>query len=333
MMEKASAVFCVECGDFEEYTEKSSRETATIRGISFDYVEKNAYCVHCGQRVYVPEINDENVRAQEDAYRKAAGLISITEIREILEKYDIGAAPLALLLGFGEVTITRYLAGQLPSKRNSDILLRVKDSPECMEEYLEAGKGRITELAYNKCYAAIQKRTERDSEEKIHIVARYLLWKAEDVTNMALQKLLYFSQAFYEAIFGMELFPNKCQAWMYGPVYPEVYGIYKFYEREPIGKPQNIECFTQLTAEEISLLNAVVDTFGSYSGMVLSRITHSERPWLEARGNLHPEDKSTTVIDPETIRAYFREVVCAYRIEKPCDIFRYCDAMRRQIKK
>lgn len=40
MMEKASAVFCVECGDFEEYTEKSSRETATVRGISFDYVEK-----------------------------------------------------------------------------------------------------------------------------------------------------------------------------------------------------------------------------------------------------------------------------------------------------
>lgn len=332
-MKKASAVFCVECGDFEEYTENSSRETVTVRGITFDYVEKKACCARCGQRVYVPEINDENVKAQEDAYRKAAGLISITEIKELLEKYDIGAGPMALLLGFGQVTITRYLAGQLPSKRNSDVLLRVKEASECMEEYLEKGRSRITELAYNKCHAAILRLKERDGKRKIYIVARYLLYKAEDITPMALQKLLYFSQAFYEAIFGTALFPDKCQAWTYGPVYPEIYNLYKSYNGAPIEKPQNIKQTEYLTEDEADLLDSIVDTFGSYSGMVLSKITHSERPWLEARGNLYPEDKSTTVIDPETIRAYFREVVRVYGIEKPCDISRYCDAMCRHIKK
>ena len=241
-MKKASTVFCVECGDFEEYTENSSRESVTVRGITFDYVEKTACCARCGQRVYVPEINDENVEAQENAYRKAAGLISISEIRELLEKYDTGAAPLAL------------------------------------------------------------------------------------------QKLLYFSQAFYEAIFGTVLFSDKCQAWTYGPVYPEIYSLYKPYNSAPIEKPLNINRTGYLTADEVNLLDSIVDTFGSYSGMVLSRITHSERPWLEARGNLHPEDKSTTVIDPETIRAYFREVVRTYGIEKTCDISKYCDAMCRQIK-
>lgn len=30
--------------------------------------------------------------------------------------YKIGKAPLSLALGFGEVTITRYLSGQIPLK-------------------------------------------------------------------------------------------------------------------------------------------------------------------------------------------------------------------------
>lgn len=331
-MKNTAAVFCEECGDFEEYTVKSTRETVTVRGITFSYVEKSAYCTRCGQPVYVPEINDENVCAQEDAYRNAAGLISIIEIRQILEKYDIGAAPLALLLGFGEVTITRYLSGQLPSKKNSEILLHINASIDAMEGYLESGKEKITSLAYNKCHGAIERLKEYNNEEKIYVVARYLLRKAVDITPLALQKLLYFSQAFYEAIFGTELFSNRCQAWAYGPVYPEIYNAYKAYSGDPIGRPQDMEQAEQLTTKEVSLLDAVVNTFGSCSGLVLSKITHSERPWIEARGNLHPEDKSTTVIDPDVIRSYFREVVHKYDIVNPCDISRYCDAMRGQTK-
>lgn len=57
-----------------------------IRGISFSYVEQTAYCSECGEEVYVPEINDLNVIAREDAYRKAAHLITIEEINCLLKK-------------------------------------------------------------------------------------------------------------------------------------------------------------------------------------------------------------------------------------------------------
>ena len=38
------------------------------------------------------------------------------DIKKIMDIYKIGKAPLSLALGFGEVTIPRYLEGQVPSK-------------------------------------------------------------------------------------------------------------------------------------------------------------------------------------------------------------------------
>lgn len=116
-MHSSPTAFCVECGRKKPYSVTSTRETLTIRGVSFQYVERQARCQDCGELVYVPEINDANVKSREDAYRKAAGLITISEINEILDKYNIGAGPLAKLLGLGDVTINRYLSGQLPSKK------------------------------------------------------------------------------------------------------------------------------------------------------------------------------------------------------------------------
>ena len=101
-------VFCIECGDYKTFTIKTTREEITVRGVTFSYLEQTAYCSECGEEIYVPEINDINVQAREDAYRKASRLITVTEVNEILKKYNIGAGPLAKLLGFGDVTINRY---------------------------------------------------------------------------------------------------------------------------------------------------------------------------------------------------------------------------------
>ena len=46
-------------------------------------------------------------------------IIKNTEIKLIIEKYNIGKRPLSIILGLGEVTITRYLNDD--SKPNSQI--------------------------------------------------------------------------------------------------------------------------------------------------------------------------------------------------------------------
>ena len=67
-------------------------------------------------------------------------------------------------------------------------------------------------------------------------IAAYLLKKANelgdgdkslsgnnDVTNLKLQKLLYFAQVEYLKKTGKKLFNDEIQAWQYGPVVPNIY--------------------------------------------------------------------------------------------------------------
>ena len=145
------------CDEKKEYVVKAYKREITVKGITFSYVHQTAYCSECGEELYCPQINDANVQAKEDAYRKAAKLITVEEVNQILEKYCIGAGPLAKVLGMGEITINRYVGGQLPSRENSAKLLDVLASPQLMEEHLESNKALISSTAYKKCRRALDK--------------------------------------------------------------------------------------------------------------------------------------------------------------------------------
>lgn len=64
-------VFCLNCSKKQPFIVKMSQEEISVRGITFSYEEQSAYCIDCGNVVYVPIVNDNNVRARERAYRKA----------------------------------------------------------------------------------------------------------------------------------------------------------------------------------------------------------------------------------------------------------------------
>lgn len=328
-----NTVYCINCDEKTTYTVKCQRVEMTVRGTTFSYVEQSAYCAVCGEQVYVPEINDLNVVSREEAYRKAAHLITIPEINQIMKKYNIGAGPLAKVMGFGEVTINRYIGGQLPSKEHSALLLEVLSSHKIMEKRLEENKNYLKPVAYSKCRAAIDQLSVLYGQKRIEVVTRYMLTKAVEITPLALQKLLYYAQAFFHALYNEPLFPDDCQAWALGPVYPDIYYRYKDYGYNPIEKslPEDENDFSELTTRELSFLDAIVDIFGMYSGQVLSKITHNEQPWIEARGSLLPSDRSVTVIKRDTIDAYFKRVVDKYQIISPRDIMSYCSDMVSQI--
>lgn len=333
MENNRTTVFCISCGCKRSYAITSQKVENTIRDISFEYVEMIAHCTECGEELYVPEVNDSNVESQENAYREAAQLISVSQINKIIEKYRIGAGPLAKIMGFGDVTINRYIGGQLPSRSHSNQLLEILSSYRKMEELLEENKHLISPVAYKKSRDAIDQLNSLYGHEKIYIVARYILNKAaNDITPMALQKLLYYAQAFHRAMYDEDLFVDKCQAWARGPVYPHVYFKYRGYAYDPIERPLDYieEDLLELTTREIDLLDAIVNAFGCYSGTVLSKFTHSERPWLEARGNLSPKDRSHSEIKKEVEDIYFKQVVSNYKIVNPCDIKNYSDAMVRR---
>jgi len=327
--------FCENCGGKTEYTVSDRQSSETIRGINFSYTEEYAICGVCGEPVYVPEIHDANIDRIEAAYRKAAGLISVGEIRNIMDKYAIAANPLSKVLEFGEVTIARYLAGQTPSKANSNKLLEISASATKMDEYLLKAQGSITDVAFRKCKEAVDcHKTFSDNPNKIEAVAQYLINQLTEVTPLALQKLLYISQSFYAVLNpGTFMFDDDCQAWARGPVYPDVYYKYHEYGYNPIDSTK--ECFdrpeAKLSLKELEVLDQVIKTFGRFSGTVLERITHLEDPWILARGHLQPTDRSQNIISKASITEYFSKVVSEYDIATAKDIEKYCTAMYMRV--
>ena len=63
---------------------------------------------------------------------------------------------------------------------------------------------------------------------KAEQIAQLLLSKAAEgnqelMSNLKLQKMLYYEQGFHLAAFDTPLFDENIEAWMFGPVVPEVY--------------------------------------------------------------------------------------------------------------
>lgn len=114
-------------------------------------------------------------------------------------------------------------------------------------------------------------------------IAKYFIKIAspeeEDViTNLKLQKLLYYAQGFNLALYEKPLFSEQIRAWQYGPVVPEVYEDYMEYKANPIPQPDDFD-IDQYDQETRELLDEVYEVYGQYTAPTLMRFTHKESPW------------------------------------------------------
>ncbi len=149
------ATYCCLCDKTVEVELKKEEEVHVIRGTRVRCKVDNAYCRHCGNQVYIPEINDRNLDIIDNAYRNQNGIMTKSEIEGLLKQYDIGAKPLAAILGWGEVTITRYQKGQIPDRAHNETLKRLQD-PEAFVTLFEKDQDKLTNPAKKKTAAALQ---------------------------------------------------------------------------------------------------------------------------------------------------------------------------------
>ena len=322
-------VFCEECRNDVNYTVSTVLMTGTIRDIEYSYIGRKAHCADCGSQVFVPELVDANLRALHDVYRRENGIISLDQIREIPEKYDIGKRPLSLLLGWGEQTFSRYYDGDMPTKQYSDTLARIYNDPQFYSELLESRKGSLkSALAYEKSHRAVASllSSEMPFDSKINMVIQYLLNQCEDITPLAMQKALYYIQGFFFAFYKKFIFSEDCQAWVHGPVYRDVYFRYRNYSFDPIKKAENFDD-SVFPSSEKAIYDSVITNICCYSGKVLERFTHTETPWITTRGDLPINAPSDKIIDKSLIGDYFCTVKAKYNMINPKDIREYAQAM------
>ena len=325
--------FCEECRNDVEYTTASVPMTGTIKGKAYHYTGTEARCADCGNLVFVPEISDDNLRSLYNVFREENGIVSLDVICAIPEKYDIGKRPLSLLLGWGELTFSRYCDGDIPTRQYSDILQRIYNEPQFYSELLEANKTNLkSQRTYEKTRRAVDALLSVGvpSNSKINTVIQYLLYQCEDITPLALQKALYYIQGFHFAFYRTFLFSEDCQAWTHGPVYRDIYFRYRDYRFDPIEKTTTFDT-SVFSASEKAICDSVINNICCYSGRILERFTHNEAPWLTTRGDLPDSAPSDRIIEKSVIGAYFDAVKAKYNMVNPRDIKDYAQDMFQQL--
>jgi uncharacterized phage-associated protein len=127
-----------------------------------------------------------------------------------------------------------------------------------------------------------------------------MLEDSDGISNLKLQKLLYYAQGTSLALKDNKLFADDLLAWTHGPVVESVYHVYKDYGSRPIDFDEDYDD-SDINEYDKSLLEDVFYSFAGFSAWKLREMTHNEEPWQKT-----PSGK---VIDPVLIRDYFRREI------------------------
>lgn len=123
----------------------------------------------------------------------------------------------------------------------------------------------------------------------------------DQMTNLKLNKLLYYAQGVFLARTGVPLFSDSIEAWPFGPVVADVYHRYKECGRNPIQSNGDIDR-SRFKEDEFETLLDVMRELGQYTGASLVSLTHrAGTPWSNAI------NAGLQVLPREDIRRFFVE--------------------------
>lgn len=138
------------------------------------------------------------------------------------------------------------------------------------------------------------------------------------LTQMQLQKLIYFAHGWSLALRGEPLTSDDVEAWAYGPVYRDLYDHTKYFGKQAITRPitpdddsasrfftrtsEKTEPYkAELSPAERELIGAVWKRYGKLGGTRLSALTHqANTPWFKTGRN--------ETIDSDLIKAHYEEL-------------------------
>ena len=139
---------------------------------------------------------------------------------------------------------------------------------------------------------------------KVNNVARYILeHKGGHMSTMKLQKLVYYAQSWSLVWDEKPLFDSRIEAWANGPIIPDLYDQHRGLFIATIDTfPEDSE---KLTEDEKETIDVVLGAYGHLNGQQLSDLSHSERPWREARKGVEDGASSTNKVSEEVMQEFY----------------------------
>ncbi|WP_052659579.1 Panacea domain-containing protein [Bacillus alveayuensis] len=131
----------------------------------------------------------------------------------------------------------------------------------------------------------------------------------QPMTHKKLQKLCYYAYSWYLTLYGERLFSNRIEAWVHGPVCPDLYHEYKHHGWQEIEVIQELPQSIAENPDVYEFIKEVFDSYGHLNGDELEYLTHMEEPWKEARGDLGDLEPCNEKIKDEVIIRFYRKVL------------------------
>lgn len=306
---------------------KIRRVNVEVKGKDIEYDEY--YLVDSdGNEVFDRDIEIKNDARLYNIYKMQNNLLTSEEIKKIRNKYCLTQKEYALVIGVGEVTVHRFEKYAIQTEA-VDAIMRLSADPDNMAFLLLQNKKNISLDLYNdlsqkiKELQVLKKHAVIDpskfdveslkfKEENVLDVAKNIIKIYNDkvdelvknydiipeyITNLKLQKLLYYVQSISLLIFEKKAFSEKILAWAYGPVVKEVYQRYKGNQANQIVLKDEVK---DISSGLYKVVDEVVKNYGVIEANKLIDFTHEEDPW---KNTLLNEEISVSLI-----KEYFDKV-------------------------
>lgn len=124
----------------------------------------------------------------------------------------------------------------------------------------------------------------------------------DSITQLKLQKLVYFAQGINFAFYNKPLFKSEIQAWDHGPVVRELRKTFGEFGSNTLPAPGEID-FDIYTSQHKELIYKVYSEYGEHSASYLRNLTHTHSIWQEAY------ETPQQIIPQEKIKEFFKNLL------------------------
>ena len=225
----AEMIKCPMCGKTHEVETITELTQTKIKGQIVEYYESMLYCCNCNEdEAYftTSAIENENLLKARNQYRKMNGLLTSDDIVALRKQYDLSQADLSYLMGWGEVTVTRYESKTIQDPTYDNMLRLIQQNPLEMYRLLEKNKNSFSFTKFNQIKRKIQESLDsygidyitRQNIESIYLpynepsiqngftqlnidkveqVINYFAGKISSLGKVLLMKLLWYTDSLY----------------------------------------------------------------------------------------------------------------------------------------
>ncbi len=136
-------IYCPFCDKEHDLNIITSSKITVVNDEEVVYDEKCYLCEETNERFMSGSLLNQNILNAKDIFRQNHNLLTSKDIKSIREKYNLSQADLSLILGWGEVTITRYETKEVQNINYDNILRQINDDPFKLYDYFKLNRDKF----------------------------------------------------------------------------------------------------------------------------------------------------------------------------------------------